>query len=162
MGPACGLARPHAQSPGPQCRREQVWCPPCQPVTVLIWTVVEVHTVESTPLVPRSTPGQGWCWTRCPPGHIEPPAVAKAAHQGASALEGRWGRQQVSRQARSEAWAWAPDNPRRGDQAHHSSDSGWYPAVVVAVPGEWRVAPSGRAPHPRCLRPPPPARGLPL
>jgi len=46
--------------------------------------------------------------------------------------------------------------PRRGDQARHSSDSGWYPAVVVTGPGEQRVAPGGRDPHPCRLRPLPP------
>jgi len=27
----CGLARPHAPSPGPQRGRTQVWCPPLRP-----------------------------------------------------------------------------------------------------------------------------------
>jgi len=30
------------------------------PVTILIWTAVGVHAAESTPLLPRRTPG----WTR--------------------------------------------------------------------------------------------------
>jgi len=82
--------------------------------------------------------------------HVESLGVSKAAHQGASALEGVMGLAAGSPTAAgSEAWVRAPDSPGRGDQAR---DSGWY-AVVVAGPGEQRVAPGGRAPHPRRLRP---------
>jgi len=66
------------------------------------------------------------------------------------------------RAVRSEAGAQPSDRPGRGVQARYSDDSGWYPTVVIAGPGEWKVAPGGRVPHPCCLRPPPPARGLPL
>jgi len=58
--------------------------------------------------------------------HIDPLGVAKAVHQGASALEGQWGWQQVSQRRWETAGTGqsrAPGSPGHCDQT--GVDSGW-------------------------------------